>query len=160
VFAQQEKPYEPWIWHSEPPEDCPFEQSTDIVGVAFTMNYRHYKLPIRGFWGDTWYPSWASNDTLYSPWTDGQLQRLDGSLDYSQSGWVNYDKETVYKRVPKQPLQATTGQAAMIGTIRLTCTYSVLEPKTTILLPTRDDIRAAHWCMMASGIMVPIALHR
>lgn len=115
VFAQQEKQYDPWIWVSAPPRDCPFEQSTDIVGVAFTMNYKHYKLKVRGTWGDTWYPSWASNDTLYSSWTDGQLQRLDGSLDYSQSGWVDYNKETVYKSVPKQPLQATTGQAAMVG---------------------------------------------
>jgi hypothetical protein len=115
VYAQQVNQYDPWIWVSEPPGDCPFEQSSEIVGVALTMNYRHYKLKIRGTWGDTWYPTWASNDTLYSSWTDGQLHRLDGSLDFSQSGWINYDKEMVYKSHPKLPLQATTGQAVMVG---------------------------------------------
>jgi hypothetical protein len=114
VLAQQEAGYEPWIWASEPPEDCPFEQSTDIVGVALTENYRHYRMKNGSYFADTWYPSWAANDTMYSPWTDGPCPRLDGSWDLSQSGYINYDKEKVYN-TPKQPLQATTGQAVMAG---------------------------------------------
>ena len=43
LFAQQENSYDPWIWVSEPPEDCPFEPSTEIAGVALTENYRHYR---------------------------------------------------------------------------------------------------------------------
>jgi hypothetical protein len=115
LFAQQENHYDPWIWISEPPEDCPFERSTDIVGVALTENYRHYKQKNGSYFADTWYPTWAANDTLYSPWTDGLCPRLDGSWDVSQSGHINYDKERVYNRVRKLPLQATTGQAVMVG---------------------------------------------
>ena len=115
TFAQPVKQYDPWIWKSEPPKDCPFEPSTDIVGVALTMNYRHYRLKNGNSYADTWYPTWAANDTLYSPWTDGVCPRLDGSWDQSQSGHINYEKEKVYNRNLKLPLQATTGQAVMVG---------------------------------------------
>jgi len=114
IFAQQEKQYDPWIWPSEPPEDCPFEQSTEIVGVALTKDYRHYTLENGNSIADTWYPSWASNDTLYSPWTDGCCPRLDGTWDRSQSGHIDYNKEIVYN-TGKLPLQATTGQAVIVG---------------------------------------------
>ena len=59
ILAQEKDSYDPWIWESEPPEDCPFEQSTEIVGVALTENYRHYKLNNCESYGDTWYPTWA-----------------------------------------------------------------------------------------------------
>jgi len=95
LFAQQESRYDPWIWASEPPEDCPFERSTEIVGVALTENYRHYRLKNGRYFADTWYPTWAANDTMYSPWTDGICPRLDGAWDHSQSGHINYDKGTV-----------------------------------------------------------------
>ena len=76
------------IWPSQPPEDCPFEQSEDIVGIAFTGVYSDYHV------ADTWYPSWASDDNLYSPWTDGSLEDV-------KSGSGGKD--------------ATTGQAVMKG---------------------------------------------
>jgi hypothetical protein len=116
LFAQQRKSYEPWIWPSEPPGDCPFEQSEELVGVALTINYRHYTKNGRTY-ADTWYPTWAANDTLYSPWTDGACPRLDGTLDFSQSGHVQYQKDMVYNKRSdyKLPLQATTGHAVMIG---------------------------------------------
>ena len=71
--------YEPFTWESETPEDCPFEQSKVLTGIKFlgVKSGYHY--------GDTWYPTWASNDTLYSPWTDGKTKRLDGYKDNSQS---------------------------------------------------------------------------
>ena len=53
------------VWPSEPPADCPFRQSTEITGVAFTGRHIQYVHP------DTWFPSWASNGNLYSPWADG-----------------------------------------------------------------------------------------
>jgi len=76
------------LWPSEPPEDIPFKQSTELVGILFTGTHSDYRL------ADTWYPSWASDDNLYSPWTDGQTDGM-----RSSSGGVN----------------ATTGQAIMIG---------------------------------------------
>jgi len=55
------------VWPSRPPEDCPFEASNAIRGVAFTGRYSNYMS------ADTWYPTWAGNGSYYSPWTDGSL---------------------------------------------------------------------------------------
>lgn len=72
--------FEPFIWKSEAPADCPFQQSKVLTGIKF--------LGIKsGFhFGDTWYPTWADDDKLYSPWTDGSCWRLDGSWENSNSG--------------------------------------------------------------------------
>ncbi|MHC4084572.1 MAG: discoidin domain-containing protein [Planctomycetota bacterium] len=78
----------PLLWPSEPPEDIPFEQSKELSGILFTGVHSDYRI------ADTWYPSWASDDNLYSPWTDGQTDGM-----RSSSGGRN----------------ATTGQAIMIG---------------------------------------------
>jgi len=83
------------VWPSEPPEDCPFEPSRSLTGVFFTGRHSNYHC------GDTWYPSWASDGHLYSPWTDGNTDGVS-----SGSGGE----------------QAVTGQGALIGDdpIRLT----------------------------------------
>lgn len=57
--------FESFIWHSEEPEDCPFAASGDWRDIEFTGRSRHYSA------GDTWYPSWASDGRMYSPFTDG-----------------------------------------------------------------------------------------
>jgi hypothetical protein len=87
--------FEPFVWPSQIPSDCPFSLSERYNAIKF--------LGIKsGFhYGDTWYPSWASNDTLYSPWTDGKTKRLDGYTDWSQS-WVD-------------PVHITTGQGVIVG---------------------------------------------
>ena len=78
----------PLLWPSEPPEGIPFEQSKELAGILFTGKHSDYRV------ADTWYPSWASDDNLYSPWTDGQTDGM-----RSGSGGRN----------------ATTGQAVMTG---------------------------------------------
>ncbi len=85
--------FEPFVWPSQPPEDCPFDKSSDIVGVLFNGKASDYRL------ADTWYPSWASDDKLYSPYTDGSVPRLTGGREHSAS-----------YRYPH-----TTGQAIMEG---------------------------------------------
>jgi hypothetical protein len=52
-------------WKSEVPADCPFPQSTSLSRIVFTGRHSDYRC------GDTFYPSWASDGNLYSPWTDG-----------------------------------------------------------------------------------------
>jgi hypothetical protein len=97
-FAQKsDEQNKPWIWSSELPKDCPFSKSKQLVGIAFTGKHSNY----HGY-ADTWYPSWASDDKLYSPWTDEKCPKLDGTWDYSGSGW-GHGKD------------ATTGQAVMEG---------------------------------------------
>ena len=77
----------PLLWPSEPPESIPFEQSKELVGILFTGKHSDYRV------ADTWYPSWASDDNLYSPWTDGTTDGI-----RSSSGGPN----------------ATTGQAIIM----------------------------------------------
>ncbi|MCH7226890.1 hypothetical protein [Haloferula sp. A504] len=52
-------------WRQQVPQDCPFEMSEDFAGVRFTGRHSDYHV------GDTFYPSWAADGNLYSPWTDG-----------------------------------------------------------------------------------------
>jgi hypothetical protein len=58
------------LWPSEPPSGCPFSPSIAITGVRFTGRQARYTE------ADTWYPSWASDGDLYSPWTDGKVSDL------------------------------------------------------------------------------------
>ena len=98
--------YEPFIWQSETPEDCPFIQSKEFNGIKFMGIKSGYH------YGDTWYPTWADNDTLYSPWTDGRTKRLDGYKDISQSGI--------------DPVHIQTAQGVIVGDDPLTMkAYSI-----------------------------------
>ncbi len=65
-----------FAWMSVPPAGCPFPSSTDITGIAFTGRHAEYTG------ADTWYPSWASDGKLYSPFTDGTV----GPVSVSSAG--------------------------------------------------------------------------
>ncbi|HRY50393.1 MAG TPA: hypothetical protein P5186_20260 [Candidatus Paceibacterota bacterium] len=60
-------------WPGSSPPDCPFPSSDTVVGVAFTGRHMEYTG------ADTWYPSWAADGNLYSPWTDGNVNGLGSS---------------------------------------------------------------------------------
>lgn len=49
------------------PTNCPFPASDTLVGLEFTGRHAEYTK------ADTWYPSWAADGNLYSPWTDGSV---------------------------------------------------------------------------------------
>ena len=53
------------IWPSQPPQGIPFAASTLVTGLAFTGRHAQYAN------ADTWYPSWAADGAMYSPFTDG-----------------------------------------------------------------------------------------
>jgi hypothetical protein len=67
VVSYQPRPWLTQVWKSEVRGDCPFEKSSNIVGIAFTRRYASYTD------ADTWYPSWASDGNMYSGWTDGEI---------------------------------------------------------------------------------------
>lgn len=67
--------FNPFLWASEPPDDCPFPQSSEFAGVYFEGVCSDYRV------ADTWYPSWADDGNLYSPFTDGGLNGLDCTSD-------------------------------------------------------------------------------
>ena len=60
------------VVRAEVPEGCPFAESSAFAGVGFTRRHAEYTD------ADTWYPSWAADGNLYSPWTDGSV-RADGA---------------------------------------------------------------------------------
>ncbi|RPH93078.1 MAG: hypothetical protein EHM72_16675, partial [Calditrichaeota bacterium] len=91
-------------WPSEPPADCPFSQSEEIVGIVFTGICSDYHV------ADTWYPSWAEDGNLYSPWTDGTLFE-----ESSNSDGYTFVQEGVLGLYNAEQRPATTGQAKMIG---------------------------------------------
>lgn len=83
AFAQAK----PRLWPSEPPADCPFGPSTHVGGIAFTgvhSNYGKVENQPGPEWGDTWYPSWASDGNMYSPYADGACPREGGGYDHAQ----------------------------------------------------------------------------
>jgi len=59
-----------FVWKSKVPDDCPFEPSQTVTEIFFTGRHSDYHC------GDTFYPSWASDGNLYSPWTDGKTDGI------------------------------------------------------------------------------------
>ncbi len=76
------------VWPSEPPAGCPFPPSETLKCLRFSGRHAEYGG------ADTWYPSWAADGNMYSPWTDGE---------------VNGVKSNSYGGNP------TTGHAAILG---------------------------------------------
>lgn len=60
----------PFRWADNTPPDCPFLRSK-APALLFTGRYANYTN------ADTWYPSWATDDALYSPWTDGYILKTE-----------------------------------------------------------------------------------
>jgi hypothetical protein len=91
VVKLQPEPWGPLLWKSSTQENCPVEQSDDLAPViVFTGKHADYT------YADTWYPSWASDDKMYSPYTDG----VSGVWAESRSNLGKY---------------AVTGQAVISG---------------------------------------------
>ncbi len=65
-----------FVWPSQPPTDCPFPKSEEITGLEFTGRHAEYTD------ADTWYPSWAQDGKMYSPFTDGKV----GEVGVSSAG--------------------------------------------------------------------------
>lgn len=57
-------------WPSSPPRGIPFQNSTAFAGVSFTSRFKCYAG------ADRWFPSWAADGQLYSPYSDGSLDNI------------------------------------------------------------------------------------
>jgi hypothetical protein len=64
-------------WPDRAPTDCPFPKSAQFGGVGFTGRHAKYAS------ADTWYPSWAADDKLYSPFTDGRVNDEQSGSGYN-----------------------------------------------------------------------------
>lgn len=99
-----------FVWTDETPSDCPFERSTAFTGILFTGKASDY------YCGDTFYPSWADDGNLYSPYTDGTTDGMTSSSGSSD--------------------QATTGNAVLIGNDPLNLIIkNTSEPQLASALP-------------------------
>jgi hypothetical protein len=84
-------------------------KSNEIKNIQFTGRYANYTD------ADTWYPTWAGNDTLYSPYTDGMVDGI------GAGSWAG----------PK----ATTGLAKISGNDPLDLEVSSLGTKLGSAVP-------------------------
>ena len=99
-----------YVWRSNPPADIPFAPSQELTGIAFTGRHANYGN------ADTWFPSWASNGNLYSPWTDGTVNGVSSNSSTLGGG------------------KATTGYATIIGDdpLHLTITNVGIYPASPL----------------------------
>ncbi len=92
------------IWPSRPPLGCPFAPSEAIRSLSFTGRSATYARV------DTWYPSWADNDILYSPFTDGLFNPEAGD----DAIRVSSDCRNAWNQ-PRGDGTSGTGQARILG---------------------------------------------
>ncbi len=104
-----------FVWKSEPPAGCPFERSRELTGIEFLGVHSDYRF------ADTWYPTWAADGNLYSPWTDGEVYG-----DSSSSDGVIEETINDTRWLKPVPGKATTGQAVLIGDDPLNLTVKSL----------------------------------
>lgn len=88
-------------WPSTRPADCPFENSKEMTGIAFTGRHGEYTG------ADTWYPTWAEDGNMYSGYTDGDVEGL------KAQSWIGGE-------------EGTTGMAKIIGDDPLNLTVKTL----------------------------------
>jgi hypothetical protein len=95
--------YKSFVWKSEPPPGCPFAPSKTLTGIEFLGIHSDYRF------ADTWYPTWAADGNLYSPWTDGPLFQDQSSSDAIAPDTNGFGGFRLVRG------KATTGQAVLIG---------------------------------------------
>lgn len=107
--------FEPFIWKSATPADCPFPPSADLTALLFKGVHSDYRF------ADTWYPSWAADGHLYSPFTDGDVYGEGSNSD----GFSAINAENLGS-INSLTRKATTGQAVLIGDDPLNLTVKSL----------------------------------
>lgn len=107
----------PLTFPNTPPQDCPLAVDKKIRFV-FTGRHANYTN------ADTWFPSWASDGNLYSPWTDGYILRTDvfEPFDESHPGYACNSLDFMGRK-------AATAQAVIIGDNPLQLEIRNLPPR-------------------------------
>lgn len=115
IHAQEKRNL--YFWETGGPEKIPFERSAELVDIGFTGRYMNYTG------ADTWYPTWAGDGHLYSPYTDGAV---DGILSISDGDWQDQGAENT-----------TTGQAVITGSDPMNLVVKSLGVETADASPYR-----------------------
>ncbi len=98
----------------------PFPKSDSITSFKLTGRFKNYTN------ADTWYPTWADDDNLYSPWTDGYI------LDEPE--YIPFDDDKVEEGYPCNSLdifgrKAATAQGKIIGDDPMNLEVINLKPR-------------------------------
>ncbi len=123
-----------------PPRGGPsLPQSKEFAGIRFTGRQRHYQPTIAA---DTWYPSWAADDHLYTTYADGSATGSDGKpvtvncqwafSDDKQERWFrDLGYSVVHGRVVRERNKSTTtGNAVLSGDDPFNLSVQPLAPST------------------------------
>ena len=95
--------FPPFEWKSDPPPGMPFKQSEQYRGLRFLGECSDYRA------ADTWYPSWAEDDQLYSSFTDGVTAGIASySAAFTHDGLPDPKQQWLLKK-------STTGHAVLKG---------------------------------------------
>ncbi|HBY59544.1 MAG TPA: hypothetical protein DEH78_06955 [Solibacterales bacterium] len=105
-------------WQRPLPASTPFPKSP-FARLRFTGRHREYTN------ADTWYPSWASDGNLYSPWTDGYI--LPGVAEYR--AFDDRHPEYPCNSLDFMGRQAATAQAVIRGDDPLNLEVTNLPPR-------------------------------
>ena len=79
------------VWPSAPPPECPLASSAEWTAVQFGAGRDYEDAGIRA---DTWYPTWAADGDLWTPFEDGQVVVSGSSnnttvaAEASRNGWA------------------------------------------------------------------------
>lgn len=120
VLSGAKEAIESFRWADNTPEGMPWERSKVFTDILFTGKYANYTN------ADTWYPAWADDGNLYSPWTDGYIS------DSNQSGYEPFDE--AHPDYPCNSLdfmgrKAATAQARIIGSDPLKLRIENIKPR-------------------------------
>jgi hypothetical protein len=109
------------VWNADPPKGCPFEKSADFGRLALSTRHAQYTN------AGTWFPSWASDGNLYSPWTDGYI--LEGSHGRQQNPFDTSEPAYSCVSCDSRSLKAATAQAVIFGSDPLNLAIRNIAPR-------------------------------
>ena len=93
--------YKPILWPSTPPADTPFSQSDLLKGIRFTGRHKEYTEYTDA---DTWFPTWAEDGNLYSPFEDGSVNMPGGGKLEADGAHGNKATQGYAKIIGDDPL--------------------------------------------------------
>jgi hypothetical protein len=108
----------PFRWAENTPADCPFPADQQLDNILFSGRYQNYTN------ADTWYPSWADDGNLYSPWTDGYLLNVEEFEPFCQ-----WHPGHACNSLDYMGRKAATAQAKIVGDDPMNLQIIDLKPR-------------------------------
>ena len=106
--------YAPLVWPSTPPADIPFANRTSQGDSIYWSPQKEYTEFTDA---DTWFPSWAEDGEMYSPFEDGSVKAAGGK---NRGRWRTGDQGQPglcedYRQRSLEPVHHRTRKPPRIG---------------------------------------------